>query len=649
MPIPEPDRRTGRLLPPALLLALCAGACTSEMVIRPPESALERGVFLAEAADDGRHGISNPDPAAKEVARVVEPAYVDQSSRVEVRVDTAAIGAELREEGTALQALQSLGARSLGLTERIAALSELVLAQKSVVLAYEELLRAEPTARAGALSALEEARARYEDLAAVPGAATLQADLAEFEHDLLAEAARSGFTLRMEAFLYAPGRDPVALHLKGYDLLRQGQMERRDRYGLFLAGEELLSFQKLAHQTEDAAAAAERYLQERAALSASVYALSARVVGEYAQLSADATVLARELGAESLAARAEASQGALRSFLAQLSGEAQARLQPAVNSLGSRLAESSARAALSGLGPRLASAAATFTRARDAAAGGHLSGLGGGVAEALADAQLASEVLALADLIAGVEEALDGLTGELRDSIRASWGSSAALVEMRGWQDLHERTGLLAARAVNLTLSVSLRELPPDLSVPKTLEVPADRVPATEFDLSLASRQMGDRIVLRSTLLQDAKPVGDPMEAHFRVTRFGWHNDIHPSVVLARSLDRVPGAADFRFVSAVSWLHSYLPRPEEEGFLAGTMRVFQPAAGLHAAILNFDAREEIEIGMGVNFGLWNGVVQAGFGYNLMGDSESGREYVFIGSSLIPLVQAVQSGITSLSN
>jgi hypothetical protein len=52
--------------------------------------------------------------------------------------------------------------------------------------------------------------------------------------------------------------------------------------------------------------------------------------------------------------------------------------------------------------------------------------------------------------------------------------------------------------------------------------------------------------------------------------------------------------------------------------------------------------------MGVNVGLWNGVLQAGFGYNLMGDGDSGREYVFIGSSLIPLVQAVQQGISSLS-
>lgn len=643
-------RRAGQRPLSALLLALFVGACTAEPVIRPPESALERGVFLAEAAEDGRHGISNPDPAAHDVARVVEPAYVDQDSRVEVRVDTSAIAAEIRHEGTALQELQNLTARSLALTERIAALGELARAQGAVARAYEALLRAEPAAREGSLAALAEARAQYEALAAGPGALAgmIQADLVQFERDLQAEASRSGFTMRMEAFLYAPGRDPVALHLKGYDLLRQGQMERRDRYGLFLTGDALQSFQDLAQQTEESAAVAKVYQKEREELAVALRALSSLVVGEYAQLGADSIVLARELSAEALAARAEASQGALRSFLAQLSGEAQARLQPAVNSLGSRLAETSSRSAMSGLGPRLSSAAGAFTRARDAAAGGHLSGLGGGVAEALADAQLAAGVLALDELTAGVEEALDGLTGELRDSIRASWGSSAALVEMRGWEDLHARTHLLAARAANLTLSVSLRDLPPELRTPEILEVPGDRVPATEFDLSLSSRQMRDRIVLRSTLMQDGKPVGDPMEAHFRVTRFGWHTDIHPSVVLARSLDRVPGAADFRFVSAVSWLHSYLPRPEEEGFLAGTMRVFQPAAGLHAAILNFDSEEEIEIGMGVNVGLWNGVLQAGFGYNLMGDSGAGREYVFIGSSLIPLVQAVQQGITSLA-
>ena len=77
------------------------------------------------------------------------------------------------------------------------------------------------------------------------------------------------------------------------------------------------------------------------------------------------------------------------------------------------------------------------------------------------------------------------------------------------------------------------------------------------------------------------------------------------------------------------------------------MRTFQPSVGLHAALLNFSTDVEIEIGLGFDVGLWNGIMQAGIGYNLMSDSESGHQYLFIGSSLIPLVQAAQQGFSSM--
>jgi len=439
----------------------------------------------------------------------------------------------------------------------------------------------------------------------------------------------------------------VALHLKGYDLLSQGELERRDRYGLFLSGPELKSFESLADQTREMAAATGAYLQDRGVLDEAMHALATQVVGGFAQLGADATVLSRELSAEAMSARSASSQSALRAFLAQVSGEAQARLQPAVNSLSSRLAETSARSEAGGLGPQLSAAASAFARARNAAASGKLTGLGGGLTESLLNARLAAETLALDGLITGVDEALNGLSGELRDSIRASWSSSPALLELRDWEDLYARTRSLAERAGILTMLTDLGELPPALRVPEVMEVPSERIPATEFDLSVSPRQLGDRVVLRGTLMQDGKAVGDPVESHFRVTRFGWNTDIHPSVVLARPLHRAPDSADFRFVPSVSWLHSYLPRPEEDGLLAGTMRTFQPSVGLHAAILNFDAEVELEIGLGVDVGLWNGVLQAGIGYNLMSNTEAGHTYLFIGSSLIPLVQAVQQGFTSL--
>jgi hypothetical protein len=69
--------------------------------------------------------------------------------------------------------------------------------------------------------------------------------------------------------------------------------------------------------------------------------------------------------------------------------------------------------------------------------------------------------------------------------------------------------------------------------------------------------------------------------------------------------------------------------------------------GPHAALLPFDPNKEVEIGLGLTVGLWNGILQGGIGYDLMDDSSDGV-YYFVGSSLIGIVQGIGSALPNTS-
>jgi hypothetical protein len=174
----------------------------------------------------------------------------------------------------------------------------------------------------------------------------------------------------------------------------------------------------------------------------------------------------------------------------------------------------------------------------------------------------------------------------------------------------------------------------------------ADAIP-TAIDLERTIAALGDRVVLRSSLLgADGQPLVPVGEAHFRVRQLGWYSTYHPSVVLARSFEREATDANFNFTPGVSWLHAYAPRHDEEGFLADWMRATSMAIGPHALLLQFDSEEEVEIGLGVTLGFWDGVFQLGTGLNLMADEAEDRPYFYVGSSLISVAQALQRGFSS---
>jgi hypothetical protein len=87
---------------------------------------------------------------------------------------------------------------------------------------------------------------------------------------------------------------------------------------------------------------------------------------------------------------------------------------------------------------------------------------------------------------------------------------------------------------------------------------------------------------------------------------------------------------------------SYGPRDDEDDpYLA---RSLQWSAGLHAVFLNFAPDNDPEIGLGASIGLWGGRIQVGAGYNPFADDRNdGEYYYYVGSSLVPLLQALSTG------
>lgn len=169
----------------------------------------------------------------------------------------------------------------------------------------------------------------------------------------------------------------------------------------------------------------------------------------------------------------------------------------------------------------------------------------------------------------------------------------------------------------------------------------ADPPPAA-LDLTRTLAAVGDRVAVRGTLLDSGGiPLGETFEARFRLRQLGWHSSYHPSVVLARPFDPLPAEAEFRFTPGIAWLHAYTPRQDEQGALAGWLRATSASIGPHALLLQFDSEDEVEIGLGVTAGFWDGVLQLGWGFNLMADGGQDRQYFYLGSSMIPLAQAAQ--------
>jgi len=250
---------------------------------------------------------------------------------------------------------------------------------------------------------------------------------------------------------------------------------------------------------------------------------------------------------------------------------------------------------------------------------------------------------------------LEEAPAELRGALEASFRSSGLEGELQGWKDLVVRVRVSLEELRNLLAGAPPAPMPSDLVNPTAFEVPLDVAPDAEIDLQSTTRRAGDRLLVQAKLLErsSASPL-DPQDPSspekviesysttLRLEKLGWHADLVPTVVIVTA-DRLAGADDSGgFSAALGWLWSYGPRDDEDDpYLS---RSLAWSAGLHAVFLNFGPDNDAEIGLGTTIGLWDGRIQVGAGYNPFAEeSDDGRFYYFIGSSLVPLLQALSPG------
>jgi hypothetical protein len=166
-------------------------------------------------------------------------------------------------------------------------------------------------------------------------------------------------------------------------------------------------------------------------------------------------------------------------------------------------------------------------------------------------------------------------------------------------------------------------------------------------DLARSSHAIGDKVLVTVSHHLTASTPGRPAEPaprllredqyHGIVARSGAYLHISPSLVFARA-DRGQRGTEHGY--AMEWKPNIAVTAEwKYGDLdaCGFVRWLEPGIGVHLAALDHSSEENTEMGVGVNCSVWGGLLQAGYGWNLMLDER--RDYFFIGIDLLELFGA----------
>jgi hypothetical protein len=244
--------------------------------------------------------------------------------------------------------------------------------------------------------------------------------------------------------------------------------------------------------------------------------------------------------------------------------------------------------------------------------------------------------------VKAIEGELSVVVAAARTELRHAYAATLA-PQLEEWKDFAQQgrerlqffARLLGSRAL-------LAPVAPQLRAPGSFDIKLDDAPDTYVDLAASPAKIGDSIEVRTTLLEGGE-AKSTSSASFRVQRLGWHAQFAPSVVLV-SADKLAGQSDDAgFSPALAWMLRYTPRPDQDDWWDDFSRWTRWGIGPHAALLNFDPDNDTEIGLGLTVGLWGEILQFGAGYNLMADSsDEAQIYYYVGSSLIPMLQALDA-------
>lgn len=461
-------------------------------------------------------------------------------------------------------------------------------------------------------------------------------------------------TLRLQAFLHPPGKKPAAIHLEHYDSLGDGQIVRRDRFGLDLSDEEIERLSRQVEATKEIAETANRVKRGELKLRDGFRDIARSLSPDLSALADRIDALASKLESNALATRydtlketLEALTDTIETSAEALGEELVARAQVMPQKYVDELKESTTSI---GSGLRLVASIRILGDRWKIATGSQLDAL-------IRDSLFLLKGLStwirnespdvLDDAVAELEEFLTGDAQAIEDEVQSKLDSildSPAMQSLREQvdsilEDIDEGTAIVkeAQRLLGLT---DVAPIDMNLRNDAAFDVPLDELKDTYLDLRLTPRSPGDWVTVNAVLLDGTREI-DQSTASFEVDRFGWFARLSPAVVLVTP-DTLEDDPDLvQFAPTVSWMHHYAPRSTDEAWYAPTLRFLQPSVGIHSAFLAFDSDNPIEIGMGGTLSFWSYRIQLGAGYNLMADErEDGRFYYFIGSDLIGLLQTI---------
>ena len=662
----------------ALVAALVVGSCHARGIYDPVSKPLDKALFYVEKPTYGkvRDRLISADTGTTPT-QVPNPALVDMDSQILVRVDRNQIaggsdGRFLQSEGAELLAKKDLIVRAL------AALDKFLEVRKETVLAYSSTDRA--AFRALKVTFGEQEDQLVEQLKGIfpkdtpDGIALRNAaneeraqpyvavrrflrekidDLESRYRAIEAEAKSRRVALQMIAFLDRDGQAPIAIHLEGYDTLPEGKLESRDRWGLDLSADEMARLKAQFDASVEIAAAAEKVRKGEESLKDALGAVMPHLAPQFADLVKKVEEAAKLVDPDAMKARVKTTTDLANAFwdvakakASTLDQDVQATVRGLPDSFREYLEKR--ESALIGLANILVHAKELSARwgAVDAK---NLSQLvfdsvafAGQLRRAIAAAEDLARVAAV-DARQFLKEQLSQLKGEAQEAVLGLLQTpegEALKADLVRWGGDFDKILNLAQEVRDLVASVTRTRPETNLEVPESFKVPVEDLQDTFIDLKRTGRMPGDRVTVRATRFQGDQETGTT-RASFEVQRFGWYASLSPAVVLVRP-DQLAGAPnDFQFAPTLSWMHRYVPRPDETGWYAAPLRTAQPAVGIHAAFLSFPSDEEVQIGLGATVSFWEDRLQFGAGYNLMAESaDDGRFYYFVGTDLVGLLQTV---------
>jgi hypothetical protein len=662
-----------------LLFTLLLVGCAATGKYVEPRGDLDRSLYYREKDVRGNpHEISSAEPGALKTTptRVPQPALVDRNSMIEIIVLKEHF-AKRELTPDQLKTSTELLLQKQRVTNALGLLDEVVQARQRAIEAYRtgglaEFTQAKKDAATIERSLLSKLTNiwpdgtdeyyRLEEVYDPPHFSALQGFLQEKIAAI--EAADSEFSrqvknrrreLSLEAFLNSPGKETVAIHLEGYDLIQEGTLQRHDRFGLALSAEEKQRLNTQVKATQDLAAALERLRRNEATLNETVREIRTSLAPHIAEIIEDAEDLVRRLDSAKLKERQketgrlfeayldaveEQNQDLFRQkiddlkqerdkFLTNLPSEA-AQFAEAVRTLiedAKELKQNWEKATPATLVQLVADTAKAATR---------FDQLTVRLPEMAADAHRTAAAV--------LEKAAAGVGAAERDILLNIPEAHALRNDLATYFVDFKTASRLVAKIAVVLQGAEIKPVAaiPDASLP--FRVPVEDVKNTFFNIEKTPRLPGDSITIKGTLYSGEEEIIDTSSAEFLVEKLGYYAELSPAVVLIKPDELEGGDDGFRFAPVLSWMHHWAPRPEESGVFNDFSRAFDPALGIHSAFTNFNSDtsdDSIQIGLGATLSFWNNRLQGGVGYNLMADStDQGRYYYFIGSDLIGILQTM---------